>query len=129
MNGYGKILVVLVSMAITPLAAAQIYKCDGPDGPVYSDKECGPDATNVEIEETSGISGVSEETKGELAERKEQREEAKTRPSDAVENVTENNTTIFGQAGEWEGDPDRLLKGEAARENKPVAKPVKKRRN
>ena len=44
-------------------------------------------------------------------------------------NVTENNTTIFGQAGEWKGDPDQLLKGEAARENEPVAKPVKKRQN
>jgi len=128
MNGYGKILVILISMAVTPLATAQIYKCDGPDGPIYSDSECGPGATNVEIEDTSGISGVSDETKNELAERKEQREEASTRPSDAVDNVPENKTVIFGQAGEWEGDPDRLLKGKAAQENKPAVKPVKKRR-
>ncbi len=34
MNRYGKILVVLITVAITPLATAEIYKCDGPDGPI-----------------------------------------------------------------------------------------------
>ena len=129
MNGYGKVLVVLISVAITPLATAQIYKCDGPDGPIYSDSECGPGATNVEIEETSGLSGVSDETKAELAVKKVERKEASTRKSDAVENVPENNTLISGQAGEWVGDPDRLLKGKAVLGNEPVAKPVKKRRD
>ena len=129
MNGYGKILVVLISVAITPLATAQIYKCDGPDGPIYSDSECGPGATNVEIEDTSGLSGVSDETKTELAVKKEEREEVSTRKNEAVENVPENNTVISGQAGEWEGDPDRLLKGDAVRGHEPVAKPVRKRRN
>lgn len=129
MNGYGKILVVLLSVAITPLATAQIYKCDGPDGPIYSDSECGPGATNVELEETSGLSGVSDETKAELAVKKVEREEASTRKSDVVENVPENNTVISGQAGEWEGDPDQLLKGKAVGDHEPVAKPVKKRRD
>ena len=129
MNGCGKILVVLISVAITPLATAQIYRCDGPDGPIYSDSECGPGATNVEIEETSGLSGVSDETKTELAVKKEEREEVNARKNEGVENVPENTTIISGQAGEWEGDPDRLLKGKAVREHEPVAKPVRKRRN
>lgn len=129
MNRYGKILVVLITVAITPLATAEIYKCDGPDGPIYSDKECGPNATDVEIAETSGLSGVSDETKTELAVKKSEREEVSTNKRGAVENVTENKTIISGQAGEWEGDPDRLLKGDPALGQKPLAKPVKKRRD
>ena len=31
-------LVTLVTLVITPAAVAQIYKCDGPDGPIYSDR-------------------------------------------------------------------------------------------
>ena len=122
-------MIVLITVAITPLASAQIYKCDGPDGPIYSDKECGPGATNVEIDETSGLSGVSEETKTELAAKKEKRTDVNTSKSSAVEDATGNKTVIFGQAGEWEGDPDQLLKEDPAVGKKPLAKPVKKRRD
>lgn len=129
MNRNGTTLILLISLAITPLASAQIYKCDGPDGPIYSDQECGPGATNVEVAETSGVSGVSEETKTELAAKKAERNDVKTSKSSAVENVAGNKEVIFGQAGEWEGDPDPLLKEDPVAGKEPLAKPVKKRRD
>ena len=47
-------LFTLITLAITPAAVAEIYKCDGPDGPIFSDKKCGSDAANVELPESSG---------------------------------------------------------------------------
>ena len=71
------ILVTLVALVITPAAVAQIYKCDGPNGPIYSDKECGLDAANVEVLESSGLSGVTEQDINALAEKKLEREQAR----------------------------------------------------
>lgn len=70
MNRRRTILVALITLAITPIAAADIYKCNGPDGPVYTDWKCGPDATNVELLDSSGLGGISDETKTQLAEKK-----------------------------------------------------------
>jgi len=70
-------LVFLIALAITPVATAQIYKCEGPDGPIYTDRDCGPGATSVELAETSGLGGISDETKAELAEKKAAREAAR----------------------------------------------------
>jgi len=70
-------LVTLVALVITPAAVAEIYKCDGPDGPVYSDRECGPNAANVELLESSGLSGVTEQDKNTLAEKKLEREQGR----------------------------------------------------
>ena len=93
---------VLVVLAISPLATAQIYKCDGPDGPVYSDRECGPDAATVELAETSGVSGVSDETKAELAQKRTEREEARTTNSNASTNSNyQYNTANTEPAGRW----------------------------
>ena len=47
-------LTALITLVITPAAVAEIYKCDGPDGPIFSDKKCGSDAANVELPESSG---------------------------------------------------------------------------
>ena len=47
-------LITLITLVITPAAVAEIYKCDGPDGPIFSDKKCGSDAANVELPESSG---------------------------------------------------------------------------
>ena len=69
------ILITLVTLVITPAAVAEIYKCDGPDGPIYSDKKCGSDAANVELLESSGLSGVTEQDKTDLAEKKLEREQ------------------------------------------------------
>jgi len=57
-------LITLMALVITPAVVAEIYKCDGPDGPIYSDKKCGSDAVNVELLESSGLSGVTEQDKG-----------------------------------------------------------------
>jgi len=68
-------LITLITLIITPAAVAEIYKCDGPDGPIYSDKKCGSDAASVELPESSGLSGVSEQDKADLAEKKQEREQ------------------------------------------------------
>ena len=67
-------LITLIALVITPVAVAEIYKCDGPDGPIYSDRKCGLDAANVELKESSGLSGVNEQDKADLAEKKLERE-------------------------------------------------------
>lgn len=73
-----KTLISVTMMAISPAALAEVYKCDGPNGPIYTDRKCGPDATSVEFTESSGISGVSDEVKAELARKKAEREKADT---------------------------------------------------
>lgn len=105
MNSYRTLLVALVSLAITPAATAEIYKCDGPDGPVYTDRECGPDATNVEISDTSGLGAITEETKAELAKKKADREDARKRnEGDTV--INNQYTTINTQPERyWTGRP------------------------
>lgn len=70
-------LITLIIMAVSPLATAQIYRCDGPDGPVYTDRKCSPDAKSIEVTDSSGLTGVSDETKAELAAKKAQREQAR----------------------------------------------------
>jgi len=105
MNRYQIILIALISLAITPEATAEIYRCDGPDGPIYSDKKCGPDATSVKFADTSGLTGVSDETKAELAARKAEREQA----SEEARKLNNNRTVINNQyttlntapAGRW----------------------------
>ena len=71
MNRHTTRLIALITLVITPAAVAEIYKCDGPDGPVYSDRKCGSDAVNLELTESSGLSGVTEQDKAVLAEKKE----------------------------------------------------------
>jgi len=74
----GKLLITVTMMAFSWAALSEVYKCDGPDGPVYADRRCGPDATSVEFTESSGIGGVSDEVKTELARKKAEREKAET---------------------------------------------------
>ena len=105
MNGYKLALITLIILAISPLATAEIYKCDGPDGPIYTDRKCGPDARSVEVSDTSGLSGVSEETKAELAARKAEREQAREESRKRGNNRTVINnqyTTLNTEpAGRW----------------------------
>ena len=90
MNSHRPVIVALITLAITPIATAQIFKCDGPDGPIYTDRPCGPDATNVEVSDTSGLSGVSDETKAELAQRKADRDKDR----EADRRLKENRTVL-----------------------------------
>lgn len=78
MNIHKAISLTLIFMALAPcLAAAKVYKCEGPDGLEFSDKECGDNAAIVELEEDSGGLGgaVSNQTKVELQEKRLGREE------------------------------------------------------
>jgi hypothetical protein len=106
-------LITLVSLVITPAIAAEIYKCDGPDGPIYSDKKCGPDAANVEVLESSGMSGVSEQDKADLAEKKKEREQEQELAREQAQNqkgseVNNQNNVYTEDPGYWGRDGDRL---------------------
>ena len=92
MSIYKKILVTLILLANASVALAQIYKCDGPEGPVYSDKECEPNAATVELSESTGLTGISDEEISELAEKKSDRDQARNRNTEGT--VIENQSTI-----------------------------------
>ena len=119
-------LVSLITLVITPAAVAKIYKCDGPDGPVYSDRECGPDAANVELLESSGLSGVSEQDKSTLAEKKLERElereQTRNRNQQESEVNYQNNTYTTENPGRWVRDGNRLRNRDNA--NTLPAKPL-----
>ena len=105
-------LVTLAALAITPAAVAQIYKCDGPDGPIYSDRKCGLDAANVELKESSGLSGVNEQDKADLAEKKlereQEREQARSQNQQGSAVNNQNNVYATEDPGNWVRDGDRL---------------------
>ena len=62
-------------------AQAEIYRCDTPEGPVFSDQACGDEATSITLDEdSSGISGgPPEEVRESLAAKRQAREEARAR--------------------------------------------------
>ena len=105
-------LVTLTALVIAPATVAQIYKCDGPDGPVYSDRKCGSDAANVELQESSGLSGVTEQDKADLAERKLEREQEReqARGQDQQGSAVNNQNNVYTEddPGYWVRDGDRL---------------------
>lgn len=70
---------LLIIIALCPLtAAAEIYRCETPDGPVYSDRVCGEEAIEVQVEETSGLdASVGLGVQVDLAEARLQRERQK----------------------------------------------------
>ena len=123
------VLIALIALAITPMATAQIYKCDGPNGPVYSDRECGPDATNVELSTTPEVSGgVYDEAKVELAEKKAAREQAREQArSSNIDNAEFNNLNSAGTtepAGRWVRNPQQIKNRIDSRDPKPTTKPA-----
>jgi len=97
------ILVALIALTITPIATAQIYKCNGPDGPIFTDQKCGPEATIVDVSVSSGLGGISDETKNELAAKKAARDQIR---KDNNKNTASNNqySTINTQPEEELGD-------------------------
>jgi len=62
-------------LLLPALAQAQIYRCDTPQGPVFSDERCGSEAQVVELrEETTGLGGgPSEEVRAYLDQKREER--------------------------------------------------------
>ena len=105
-------LITLITLVITPAAVAEIYKCDGPDGPIFSDKKCGSDAANVEVLESSGLSGVTEQDKAALAEKKlereQEREQARSRNQQGSVVNNQNDVYTTEDPGYWVRDGDRL---------------------
>ena len=109
-------LITLVILVITPAAVAEIYKCDGPDGPIYSDKKCGSDAASVELLESSGLSGVTEQDKANLAEKKLEREQKRELEREQARSQNQQGSVINNQnngyaaedPGYWVRDGDRL---------------------
>jgi len=133
MSNFRIVLVALIALAITSMAAAQIYKCDGPDGLVFSDRKCGINATNVELSESSGLGGVSDEIKVELAKKKADREQARNRNNDGALFDNRNSPSATEPAGRWVRDPRRLKDRDAPPDLKPGKQPtprtVNRRRN
>lgn len=105
-------LVTLATLAITPATVAQVYKCDGPDGPIYSDRECGSEAVNVELQESSGLSGVTDEDISDLAEKKlereKKREQARNQNQQGSVLNNQNNVYTTEDPGYWDRDGIRL---------------------
>ena len=127
-------LVALIAIAIAPMATAQIYKCDGPDGPVYSDQECGPDAEHVELSTTPTVSdGVYDEAIAELAEKKEIREQTRNSNQTHNSNIKQtdlnnlNSAEITEPAGRWVRNPQQIKKRIDSRDPKPTTKPAQPR--
>ena len=85
-------ITALIILSNASVAMAQIYKCDGPDGPIYSDRECAPSAATVELSESAGLTGISDEELSELAEKKSDRDQARNRNTEGT--VIENQSTI-----------------------------------
>ena len=77
--------------------------------PIYTDRECGPDATNVELSDTSGVGGVSDETKAELAQKKADREKSRNLDNNANVNNNQYNTLSTEPAGRWTRRPYEQL--------------------
>jgi len=96
-------LIALIALAITPVANAQIYKCDGPDGPIFSDQKCGPDAATVDVSVSSGLGGISDETKNELAAKKADREKARKNNKNGATSKNQNSalSTDYVENGQW----------------------------
>jgi hypothetical protein len=92
MTIYRIFITALIVLANASVAMAQIYKCDGPNGPIYSDRECAPNAATVELSESAGLTGISDEELSELAEKKSDRDQARNRNNDST--VIENQSTI-----------------------------------
>lgn len=76
MKAFCKIGLPVALVTLSSAAHAEIYRCNGPDGPIFSDQKCGPNATTVQMTVTSGIDGgVPDDVKAELARKKAARQQ------------------------------------------------------
>lgn len=50
-------LLIFALLLLSP-AVAEIYKCDGPDGPIFSDVKCGPAASELDLSDSLQTSGL-----------------------------------------------------------------------
>ncbi len=68
----------IFALMFSSLVSAQVYKCDGPDGPVFSDVQCGPTASELDMNDSLQTSGlgvpVTAETQNNLTKAKNRRQ-------------------------------------------------------
>jgi hypothetical protein len=130
MTIYRIFITALIVLANTSVAMAQIYKCDGPDGPIYSDRECATDAATVEIPDSAGLTGISDEEISELAEKKSDRDKARDRNNDGIviENQSTTELTTYNDARRFR-EPDQLKQriDSGVSDNTPQQRPKTKR--
>jgi len=124
MNRYRTIFIAVIGLAVTPMALADIYKCNGPDGPVYTDWECGPNAINVELSDSSGLGGITDETKAELAEKKASREKSRARINKTTVINNQYTTINTPPVGYWPGRPIWRKNHHDMRPAKPTPTPL-----
>ena len=121
MTIYRITLAALITLAISPIAIAQVYECDGPDGPVYTDKACEPGAAQMEFAESSGVSGISDAEKADLAGKKAEREQNRTSRSNNNPTVNYQTQSTGNEVdGRW---PRRVRQ---PLDQKPVTLPVQR---
>ena len=94
-------ITVLVALTGTSVGVADIYKCDGPDGPIFTDQVCGPEATTIQHEETSGLGGVYDDAKAEQERNRAQRQAER----EAANNLKTNPTVINNQFSTFNTEP------------------------
>ena len=119
MNIYKTTITALMALMISPLAIAQIYRCEGPDGPIFSDKKCATDAATVQIDETSGLGGVTDQTKADLADKKRQREQDRSNGVKNYDVVNNSQHNLYNTES-----PGRWVRGRNRVNNPPVTRPV-----
>jgi hypothetical protein len=127
-------MVALITMSFAPMAAAEIFRCDGPEGPIFSDEKCGSDSAIVNIEESAGLTGVTDQTKSDLAEKKLEREQDRNQSGDRAVNSYGSNSSTTEANGRWvrgQGQlKNRIDSGVATPlPNKPAPATPRRRRN
>jgi len=51
-------LLFVFLLLLPALATAEVYKCDGPNGPVFSDVKCGSNAEQIDVSDALSTSGL-----------------------------------------------------------------------
>ena len=51
-------ILLAIALLLPALATAEVYKCDGPDGPVFSDVACGSGAEQIDVGDALATSGL-----------------------------------------------------------------------
>ncbi len=125
MNVFKILFLFPILLTISPLAMGTIYKCDGPDGPIYSDMECGPAAATVKVSDSAGLNGDYDSVRSDLAEKKSARDQDR--------GLSKNNNVIKNQPQTYTSEPNgRWLRGRerignGEKPSQPIAKPAKPR--
>jgi len=130
-----KVLIVTALMLVPGFAQADIYRCDTPNGVVFSDRECGDSSEVVTLaDETAGISvGPSEEVRERLAEQKAERAQAREERAERLANqpVQVPTPVVIERQGYptypgfWGNRPPALRPPPPLRPLPPVAPPVR----